>query len=71
LPPIDTGAAAPFAMEQMMMRSILKLAACAAAVLALYACASTNSRPYEGSQGESPTAAGTSDVHPPYESRSY
>jgi hypothetical protein len=49
-------------MEQTMMRSILKGCACAAAVLALYACAS-NPGPY-GSQGDSPTAAGSSNVYP-------
>ena len=45
-----------------MMRSIFKACACAATVLALYACAS-NPGPY-GSQGESPTAAGSSNVYP-------
>ena len=48
-----------------MLRSILK-AACAAAVLALFGCASTNNGPYQGNQGELPTAAGTADVNPPY-----
>ena len=68
LPPIDTGAAAPFAMEQVMiLRSILKIGACAAAVLALFGCASTStSTPYQGNQGELPTAAGRSTQHPPY-----
>jgi hypothetical protein len=69
LPVIGTGAAAPFAMEQMMMRSILKASACAAAVLALYACATTNSGPYQGNQGELPTAAGSPDAYWPYHSR--
>jgi hypothetical protein len=50
-------------MEQMMMRSILKLCAGAAAILALYACASTNSGPYQGTQGELPSAASTSDPY--------
>jgi ABC-type phosphate transport system substrate-binding protein len=49
-------------MEQTMMRSILKACACVAAVLALYACAS-NPGPY-GRQGDSPTAAGSSNVYP-------
>jgi hypothetical protein len=56
-------------MEQTMLRSILKASACAVAVLALYACASTNSGPYQGNQGELPTTAGPSDVHSPYQSR--
>jgi ABC-type phosphate transport system substrate-binding protein len=51
-----------FAMEQTMMRSILKTCACAIAALSLYACAS-NPGPYNG-QGDSPTAAGTSNVYP-------
>jgi hypothetical protein len=45
-----------------MMRSILKASGCIAALLALCACAGTP--PYEGSQGDSPTAAGTSNVWP-------
>ena len=52
-----------------MMRSILKMSACAVVLFALYACANTSSRPYEGSQGDSPTAAGISDVYPPNQSR--
>jgi ABC-type phosphate transport system substrate-binding protein len=58
-----------FAMEQTMMRSILKTCACAVAALALYACAS-NPGPY-GSQGDSPTAAGSSNVYPLDQPRSY
>ena len=54
-----------------MMRSILKASACAAAVLALYACASTNSGPYQGNQGELPTVAGPSDAYSAYHSRHY
>ena len=69
--PMTTGAAAPFAMEQMMFRSILKASACAAVILALFGCASTNSGPYQGTQGELPSAAGPSDVHPPYDSHRY
>jgi hypothetical protein len=56
-------------MEQTMLRSILKASACAAAVLALYACASTNSGPYQGNQGELPTTVSPSGVHSPYQSR--
>ncbi|HEU5296646.1 MAG TPA: hypothetical protein VFU71_17830 [Burkholderiaceae bacterium] len=54
-----------------MVRSILKASACAAVVLALFGCASTNSGPYQGRQGELPTAAGQSDVNPPYGSHRY
>ena len=52
-----------------MLRSILKACACAMAVLALYACAS-NPGPY-GSQGDSPTAAGASNVYPLDQPRGY
>jgi len=45
-----------------MMRSIFKACACVVAVLALQACAS-NPGPY-GRQGDSPTAAGSSNVYP-------
>jgi hypothetical protein len=62
LPTLETGAAAPSFDGADMMRSILKASGCIAALLALCACA--NTPPYEGSQGDSPTAAGTSNVWP-------
>jgi hypothetical protein len=65
---MGTGAEASSAMEQTMVRLILKASACAAAAMAMYGCAGYPAS--QNNQGDSPTAAGMSDVNPPYYSPS-